>query len=396
MSKMLNDQTYLDWPFLNADHKKLALDLDAWCTENLTDISHDRDKADETCRMLVQKLGQAGWLRYAVPKAYGGAHDKLDVRSLCLIRETLARHDGLADFAFAMQGLGSGTLSLFGNEDQKQAYLTAVGRGEKIAAFALSEPHAGSDVAALSTSFREEGDELILNGCKTWISNGGIADYYTVFARAEGTSGSRGISAILVDATAPGLTIAEKIEVTAPHPLAKLDFKDCRVPKSAIIGETGRGFKYAMATLDVFRTTVGAASMGFAKRAMDEAAKRATSRQIFGAPMTNLQIIQSKLGDMALNIDASALLIYRAAWTKDCVADRVTREAAMAKLYATEAAQKIIDDAIQIFGGQGVVFGETVERLYREIRSLRIYEGASEVQKIIIAGQALIPYTLEK
>ena len=390
------DQTYLDWPFLDPGHKKLAQDLDAWCVENLADISHDRDKADDTCRMLVKKLGQAGWLRYAVPKAYGGAHDKLDVRSLCLIRETLARHDGLADFAFAMQGLGSGTLSLFGNEDQKKTYLTAVGQGAKIAAFALSEPHAGSDVAAMSTSFREEGDELVLNGCKTWISNGGIADYYTVFARTEGTSGSKGISAIIVDATSPGLTIAEKIEVTAPHPLAKLVFTECRVPKSAIIGEKGRGFKYAMATLDIFRTTVGAASMGFAKRAMDEAAKRATSRHIFGAPMTNLQIIQSKIGDMALNIDASALLIYRAAWVKDCVAERVTREAAMAKLYATEAAQKIIDDAIQIFGGQGVVFGETVERLYREVRSLRIYEGASEVQKIIIAGQALIPYNLDK
>ena len=390
------DQTYLDWPFLNAEHKKLALDLDAWCVENLTDISHERDEADDMCRMLVKRFGAAGWLRYAVPKAYGGKHDKLDVRSLCLIRETLARHDGLADFAFAMQGLGSGTISLFGTEDQKTEYLTAVGRGDKIAAFALSEPHAGSDVAAMSTSFREEGDELILNGCKTWISNGGIADYYTVFAREEGTTGSKGISAIIVDANKAGLAIAEKIEVTAPHPLAKIKFTECRVPKSALIGERGRGFKYAMATLDIFRTTVGAASMGFAKRAMDEAAKRATSREIFGAPMTDLQIIQSKLGDMALNIDASALLIYRAAWVKDCVADRVTREAAMAKLYATEAAQKIIDDAIQIFGGQGVVFGETVEKLYREVRSLRIYEGASEVQKIIIAGQALIPYQLDK
>ncbi len=389
------DQTYLDWPFLDPAHKKLALDLNAWCAENLNDISHEREDADDMCRKLVKKLGAAGWLGYAVPESYGGVHDKLDVRSLCLIRETLARYDGLADFAFAMQGLGSGTISLFGSEDQKAEYLTAVGRGEKIAAFALSEPDAGSDVAAMSTRFREEDDMLILNGCKTWISNGGIADYYTVFAREEGTSGSKGISAIIVEAKTPGLEIAEKIEVTAPHPLAKLVFKDCRVPKSALIGEQGRGFKYAMATLDIFRTTVGAASLGFARRAFDEAAKRATSRQIFGAPMTELQIIQSKLGDMALNIDASALLIYRAAWVKDCVADRVTREAAMAKLYATETAQKIIDDAIQIFGGQGVVFGETVEKLYREVRSLRIYEGASEVQKIIIAGQALLPYQIK-
>jgi len=390
------DQTYLDWPFLNTGHKKLALDLDHWCAEHLTDISHDRSRADDMCRMLVKRLGQAGWLRYAVPKAYGGVFEKLDVRSLCLIRETLARHDGLADFAFAMQGLGSGTLSLFGSEDQKNAYLPDVGKGIKIAAFALSEPHAGSDVAAMTTRYREEGDELILNGCKTWISNGGIADYYTVFAREEGSSGTKGISAIIVDAKTIGLAIAEKIEVTAPHPLAKITFTECRVPKSALIGEEGRGFKYAMATLDVFRTTVGAASMGFAKRAMDEAMKRATSRKMFGGLMTDLQIIQSKLGDMALNIDASALLIYRAAWAKDCAKNRamnrITREAAMAKLYATEAAQKIIDDAIQIFGGQGVVFGEVVERLYREVRSLRIYEGASEVQKIIIAGQALIPY----
>ncbi|VAV92019.1 Acyl-CoA dehydrogenase, partial [hydrothermal vent metagenome] len=352
--------------------------------------------ADVVCQMLVSRLGQAGWLRYAVPKSHGGIHQGLDVRSLCLIRETLARHDGLADFAFAMQGLGSGTLSLFGSEDQKTAYLTAVGRGEKIAAFALSEPDAGSDVAAMTTSYRRDGDSLVLNGCKTWISNGGIADYYTVFAREEGTSGSKGISAIIVDATAVGLEVAEKIEVTAPHPLAKITFTDCRVPESALIGEAGCGFKYALATLDVFRTTVGAAATGFARRAMDEAAKRATSRRMFGGPMTDLQIIQSKLGDMALNIDASALLIYRAAWTRDCVADRVTREAAMAKLHATEAAQKIIDDAIQIFGGQGVVFGETVERLYREVRSLRIYEGASEVQKLIIAGQALLPYQCEK
>lgn len=389
------DQTYLDWPFLENHHKKLAFDLDAWCQENLQDISQERANADQMCRMLVKRFGAAGWLRYAVPKAYGGIHDKLDVRSLCLIRETLARYDGLADFSFAMQGLGSGTISLFGSEDQKTDYLTAVGRGEKIAAFALSEPHAGSDVAAMTTSFRQDGDDLILSGCKTWISNGGIADYYIVFAREEGTSGSKGISAIIVDAENPGLEIAEKIEITAPHPLAKLEFTDCRIKKSALIGEQGRGFKYAMATLDIFRTTVGAASMGFAKRAMDEAMRRATSRHMFGAPMTNLQIIQSKLGDMALNIDASALLIYRAAWVKDCIGTRVTREAAMAKLYATEAAQSIIDDAIQIFGGQGVVFGEVVEKLYREVRSLRIYEGASEVQKIIIAGQALQPYVAD-
>ena len=387
------DQTYLHWPFFEDRHRTLARDLDRWARDNLSGLSHDRDKVDGTCRELVRRLAAGGWLNYAVPDAESG---KLDVRSLCLIRETLGRYDGLADFAFAMQGLGSGAISLYGSEDQKQTYLPEVAAGRKIAAFALSEPHAGSDVAAMSTSFREDGDDLVLNGCKTWISNGGIADFYVVFAREEGTTGSKGISAIIVDADTPGFEVAERIEVPAPHPLGKLIFKDCRVPRRKLIAEQGRGFRYAMGTLDVFRSTVGAAAMGFAKRALLEASERATSRHLFGAPMSDLQIIQSKIGDMALHIDASALLIYRAAWTKDLVAERVTREAAMAKLFATEAAQKIIDDAVQIFGGQGVVFNETVERLYREIRSLRIYEGASEVQKIIIAGQALAPYKEEK
>lgn len=390
------DQSYIQWPFFEAGHAKLARDLKRWSEKNLQGLSHDRRHTDAVCTGLVKSLGNAGWLRYAVPKAYGGVFEKLDVRSLCLIRETLAYHDGLADFAFAMQGLGSGTLSLFGSESQKTDYLAAVGRGEKIAAFALSEPEAGSDVAALSTGFVEEGDELVLSGCKTWISNGGIADYYTVFAREKGSEGTHGISAILVDANAPGLEITERIEVSAPHPLATLTFKDCRVPKSALIGEKGRGFSYAMATLDIFRTTVGAAAMGFAKRAMREAIERATSRNLYGAPLSDLQMIQSKIGHMALEIDASALLIYRAAWTKDKGAERVTREAAMAKLYATETADKIIDEAVQIFGAQGVVSGELVERLAREVRALRIYEGASEVQKIIIAGQVLKDFKDQK
>lgn len=386
------DRTYLDWPFLEAHHKELAIRLDEWATANLSGLSHDRADVDDTCRELVRRLGEGGWLRYAVPKAFGGVHEKLEVRSLCMIRETLARHDGLADFAFAMQGLGSGTLSLYGSEAQKQEYLTAVGKGEKIAAFALSEPDAGSDVAAMTSSFREDGDDFILNGGKTWISNGGIADYYTVFAREDGTTGSKGISAFLVDADAPGFEVAERIDVSAPHPLGRLSFKDCRIPKDALIGERGRGFGYAMATLDIFRSTVGAAALGFSRRAADEANKRAVSRKMFGGVMADMQIIQSKLGDMALNIDASALLIYRAAWAKDEGQPRITREAAMAKLFSTEASQKIIDDAVQIFGGAGVEFGHITEKLYREIRSLRIYEGASEVQKMIIAGQALDPY----
>jgi len=385
---------YLKWPFFEEQHGILARDLHLWAKENLQNLSHDPAQTHDVCRDLVKKLGRGGWLKYAVPKAYGGQNEKLDVRSLCLIREILASYDGLADFAFAMQGLGSGTLSLFGSEKQKKDYLPAVGRGDKIAAFALSEPQAGSDVAALSSHFYEEGDEFILTGCKTWISNGGIADYYIVFVREKDTQGSQGISAFVVDADTEGLEIAENIAVSAPHPLAKITFKDVRLAKSTLIGERGRGFKYAMATLDIFRTTVGAAAMGFAKRALNEALNHATTREIYGGLQSDLQMIQSKIGDMELDIEASALLIYRAGWTKDQGAERLTKEAAMAKLYATEAAYKIIDDAVQIFGAQGVVSGEIVERLTREVRALRIYEGASEVQKMIIAGEVIKNFKL--
>jgi alkylation response protein AidB-like acyl-CoA dehydrogenase len=386
-----------DLPFFEDHHRQLSQDLEAWAAQNLQNISHKRSEARAACRTLVMQLGAAGWLKYTVPKAQGGVFDKLDVRSLCLIRETLARHDGLADFAFAMQGLGSATISLYGSDAQKKEYLEPIGRGERIAAFALSEPNAGSDVAAMSCSYRYEGGDIILNGEKTWISNGGIAHQYVVFARLEtenssqnSEGGSKGISAFIIEADAVGLDDqSEPIEVSAPHPLSKLIFKNCRVKKTAMIGEEGRGFAYAMATLDIFRSTVGAAALGFAKCAAGLAISRVKSRDMFGGKMADLQIIQSKIGDMSLNIEASALLIYRAAWVKDLKADRVTKEASMAKLFATEAAQKIIDDAVQIFGGRGVVYGEKVEKLYREIRSLRIYEGASEVQKLIIAGQAM-------
>jgi acyl-CoA dehydrogenase len=342
---------------------------------------------DELCRSLVVDLGKAGILRNCVPAEWGGAADRLDVRSLALCRETLGYHSGLADFCFAMQGLGSGPISLFGTDEQCRNYLPGVAAGKSIAAFALSEAEAGSDVGAMATTAEAAGDEFVLNGAKTWISNGGIADFYCVFARTGEAPGARGLSAFIVDANNPGLSITERIETIAPHPLATLSFNDCRVPKSAMIGAAGEGFKVAMATLDVFRTTVAAAALGFARRALDEALQHTTTRQIFGAPLAALQMTESAVADMATEIDASALLVYRSAWAKDCYQDRVTREAAMAKLYATEAAQKIIDRAVQLYGGKGVTKGNMAESLYREIRALRIYEGASEVQKIIIARQ---------
>ena len=387
------DKSFLGWPFFDDEHRTLASALEVWAVEHVATIPEAREETvDEACSELVERLASAGWLDYVVPGEAGGRYETLDVRSLCLLRETLARYHGLADFAFAMQGLGSGPISLFGSEEQKSNYLPGVRRGEKIAAFALSEPEAGSDVASISTTAIEDGDHYTIDGTKTWISNGGLADFYTVFARTGEEAGAKGLSAFVVDAETPGLKVPERIPMIAPHPLATLEFDNCRVPETRLLGEAGQGFKIAMATLDVFRSTVGAAALGFARRALDEALKRASERHLFGAPMSELQMVQGKLADMALGIDASALLVYRAAWTKDRVADRVSREAAMAKLHATETAQRVIDDAVQIFGGLGVVSGHPAERLYREIRALRIYEGASEVQKLIIARQALAAY----
>ncbi|MGO4725512.1 MULTISPECIES: acyl-CoA dehydrogenase family protein [unclassified Inquilinus] len=383
------DRSFLDWPFFEDRHRALALELDTWAATALPGLIDHHD-VDASCRRLVAALGEAGWLRHAVPASHGGVSARLDVRSLCLIRETLARHDGLADFAFAMQGLGTGSISLFGTDALKDRILPPVRDGRTIAAFALSEPDAGSDVAAMSTTAVPDGPDAVrIDGVKTWISNGGIADHYVVFARTGEAPGARGLSAFLVPADAPGLTVAERIEVIAPHPLATLRFENCRVPLSDRIGGAGEGFKVAMATLDVFRSTVGAAALGFARRALDEALGRARNRQMFGAPLSDLQLSQAALADMATEIDASALLIYRAAWAKDRGAPRVTREASMAKMYATEAAQRVIDRAVQLFGGLGVMRGVKVEELYREIRALRIYEGATEVQKIVIARQLL-------
>ncbi|ABF09078.1 acyl-CoA dehydrogenase family protein [Cupriavidus metallidurans] len=385
----MSDKTYLELPFFDDTHRSLERDLDAWCGENLCGVDHH--DADAACRTLVRQLGQAGWLRYCVPAAFGGALPALDSRALCLLRETLARHDGLADFAFAMQGLGSGAITLAGSDAVRERYLPRVANGEAIAAFALSEPEAGSDVAAMQCSAKlsDDGTHYVLNGAKTWISNGGIADFYCVFARTGEAARARGITAFVVDANTPGLSIAERIDVIAPHPLATLRFDDCRVPVGNRLGEPGQGFKVAMMTLDIFRASVAAAALGFGRAALDDALARATSRPMFGGVLADLQLTQAAIGDMATAIDAAALLTYRAAWLRDVRQQRTTREAAMAKMVATENAQQVIDRAVQMFGGLGVKVGTRVESLYREIRSLRIYEGATEVQKLIIARETL-------
>ena len=379
------DKSFLNWPFFEDRHRAYAGKLDAWAGANLAHVDHH--DVDAACRSLVAQLGDAGFLMHTAPGDTDA--ERIDVRTLALTRETLARHSGLADFAFAMQGLGAGPISLFGTPAQRAAWLPKTRAGTAIAAFALTEAASGSDVANITTTAHKDGDVYVIDGEKCWISNGGIADLYVVFARTGEAPGARGLSAFIVEGSNPGLSIAERIEVIAPHPLARLLFKNCRVPANALIGKAGNGFKIAMATLDVFRTTVGAAALGFARRALDESLKRATHRNLFGAPLGELQMVQGHLADMALGIDAAALLVYRAAWTKDKGAARVTREAAMAKLYATEAAQRVIDTAVQIHGGDGVRSGHPVETLYREIRALRIYEGASDVQKIIIARAVL-------
>ena len=383
------DRTFLEWPFFDDHHREMAKALEPWCAREIRD-EHGSD-VDAQCQKLVRKLAEGGLLNCAAPDPLD-PKDKLDVRSLCLVRETLARHSGLADFTFAMQGLGSGAISLFGSPELKRIYLPEIRKGRKIAAFALSEPEAGSDVASLTTTAVKRGPDYVLNGKKAWISNGGIADIYTVFARTGEGPGSRGLSAFVVEAKTPQFVVADRVDVMAPHPLATLDFAGAKVPATNMLGKPGDGFKIAMATLDVFRPTVGAAALGFARRALDEALKRSTTRQLYGKPLSDMQMTQAKLAEMALGIDASALLVYRAAWAKDRGAERITREAAMAKLYATESAQKTIDDAVQLFGALGVVSGMPVERLYREIRALRIYEGASEVQLQIIARQVLAEF----
>jgi len=389
-----DDRRTLRWPFFDEVHRQLRDSLMNWSSTELKKVSHDEAEVDDTCRDLVKRLGEDGWLRHAVAgQAYGGTNEVLDTRSLCLLRETLAWHHGLADFAFAMQGLGSGAISLFGTPSQKAHYLPRVASGQAIAAFALSEPQAGSDVAAMQCRARREGNDFVIEGEKTWISNGGIADFYVVFVRdaahtTAATRGTQGIHALIVDAQTPGLKIAERIEVVAPHPLARLHFDQVRVPVQQLLGEEGQGFKVAMATLDVFRTSVAAAALGFGQRALDESLRYARTRAMGGQVLADFQMTQAKLADMAVLLDGARLQTYRAAWLRD-QGERITQEAAMAKLSATEGAQRVIDMAVQLHGGLGVTKGCIVESLYREIRALRIYEGASEVQQIIIAREML-------
>ena len=377
------DKTFLNWPFFEDRHRVHARELDSWAAPALAAVDHSDN--DQACRDLVRSMGQAGWLMPSA--APDGA--PLDVRTLCLSREILARHDGLADFAFAMQGLGTGAISLFGTPAQREEWLPLTRAGEAISAFALTEPQSGSDVANSTLTATRDGNDYVLNGEKTWISNGGIADVYTLFARTGDAPGARGLSAFVVPDGLPGFEVVERLQVIAPHPLATLRFIDCRIPASAMLGESGQGFKIAMSVLDVFRSTVAAAALGFARRALDEALERVSTRQVQGAPLFDLQMVQGHIADMALDVDAAALLIYRAAWTKDSGAPRITREAAMAKLFSTDHAQIVIDKAVQLFGGDGVRKGVKVEELYRDIRALRIYEGASDVQRVVIARQAI-------
>ena len=377
---------FLRWPFFDEEHRAFAAGLERWIAQ--ADLSDDEHDVDASCRAWVRALGENGWLRACVPGLYGGVRAALDARTLCIARETLAFRCALADFAFAMQGLGSAPLTLFGDTELQRRYLPEVAAGRCITAFALSEREAGSDISAIAMRARHDGDSYVLDGEKSWISNAGIADLYIVFART-GAAGSKGLSAFAVDAGTPGCVVAERIETISPHPLGTLRFEGARVPITRRIGEEGEGFKIAMVTLDFFRSTVGAAAVGFARRAFAESVKHAKTRKLFGAPLASLQLTQAAIAEMATDVDAAALLVYRAAWTKDTGAARVTREAAMAKWFATEAAGRVCDRAVQLFGGRGVTRGEIVERLYRDVRALRIYEGASEIQQIVIAKQIL-------
>jgi acyl-CoA dehydrogenase len=371
-----------DWPFFGDEHRAFAERIAAFARD--IEIDDDETRPAETCAAWVRALGAAGLLRCCVPSD----GDQVDVRTLCVAREHLGYRSALGDFAFAMQGLGIGPLSFFGNSEQRARYLDRVATGELIPAFALSERDAGSDVAALQTMAVRDGADYVIDGEKMWISNAGLAGVYVVFARTGGP-GAKGLSAFVVDAETPGVEPGEPIETIAPHPLAALSLRGVRVPEGARLGAEGDGFKIAMATLDVFRSTVGAAAVGMARRAFDESVLRARERKLFGAPLGALQLTQSSLAHMATELDAASLLVYRAAWTKDNGAARITREAAMAKWFATEAASRICDRAVQLFGGLGVTRGSIVERLYRDVRALRIYEGASEVQQLVIARSVL-------
>ena len=379
----------LKLPFFNESHRRLVDGLRETIDDEIAPLQQEDHGEREASRQIVELLGQQGWLEYAVPEGYGGRSDPIDVRSLCLIRQNLAKQWGLADFAFALQGLGAGPISVFGSDAQKSAYLPDVARGEAIPAFALSEKEAGSDVSSLKTTAEPDGDGWVLDGEKTWISNAGIADFYVVFARTGEAPGAKGVSAFVVEADDPGFEYVEPIETVSPHPLGTIGFDDCRIPADRRLAGPGDGFKVAMATLDIFRSTVGAAACGFAESAYEATLAHVQDREVFDQKLADFQMTQSDLADMATELDAAKMMVYRAAWTKDDGADRVTREAAMAKYHATEHAQQIVDRAVQLFGARGLVSGSKIEKLYRDIRPLRIYEGASEIQKIVIARQEL-------
>ena len=391
----MTDTSYMDWPFFEERHRTLAAEVRVWAEREIAPLEKDEPRGaelDRRCTTLVRELGSAGWLRRAVTSPYGGISETLDVRSLCVIRETLASYSGIADFVFALQGLGAGPITLFGSDELKRRYLPRIATGEAIAAFAISEADAGSDVGSMRTTATRDGDSYVIDGEKSWISNAGIADFYIVFCRLKEAENGKHV-ALVVDASTAGLTVTARGDITAPHSIGTVSFTDCRVPATCVVGVPGKGMSVALGTLDVFRATVGAAALGFARRALDETLSHVTDRKVFGARLADMQLTQARIAAMATDIDASALLIYRAAWAHDCRAQRVTREAAMAKWFATEAAQRTVDSAVQLLGGRGVVAGATVERLYREVRALRIYEGTSEIQQLVIAGQILAPYS---
>jgi acyl-CoA dehydrogenase len=390
---------HLHLPFFDNVHREIGNCLADWLPKQHIEERDDR----AACKQWVKHLGANQWLRYCVPAAHGGALEQLDSRALVILRENLAFHSPLADFAFAMQGLGSGAITLAGSPALQAKYLPSVARGERIAAFALSEPDAGSDVAAMKTVaisaiFHSPADHngYEISGTKTWISNGGIADFYVVFAKTDPSPGTRGISALVVDADTAGLDTSAHIDVMAPHPLATLQFDRCRVPAAQLIGQENAGFKLAMQTLDIFRASVAAAALGFARRALAEAVHYAQQRPMFGQRLADFQLTQAKLGEMVALIDAGAVLTYRAAWMRDVALPagtatraQYTAAAAAAKMTATENASKVIDMAVQMHGGMGVKVGSRVESLYRDIRALRIYEGATEVQQLILGKSVL-------
>jgi len=391
----MTDTSYMDWPFFEEHHRTLAAEIRVWAEREIAPMEKDEPRGaelDRVCTTLVRELGSAGWLRRAVTSSYGGISETLDVRSLCIIRETLASYSGIADFVFALQGLGAGPITLFGSDELKRRYLPRVAAGEAIAAFAISEADAGSDVGSMRTTATRDGESYVIDGEKSWISNAGIADFYIVFCRLREPENGKHV-ALVVDSSTAGLTITARGDITAPHSIGTVSFAGCRVPATCVVGAPGKGMSVALGTLDVFRATVGAAALGFARRALDETLSHVTDRKVFGARLADMQLTQARIATMATDIDASALLIYRAAWAHDCRTQRVTREAAMAKWFATEAAQRTVDSAVQLLGGRGVVAGATVERLYREVRALRIYEGTSEIQQLVIANQVLAPYS---